>query len=149
MEHALSCNRGAFPIHHHNEVRNLTAELLSQVCHKVSLEPSLQKLDNEHFQLQTANTDDNARLDISADGFWERSGRAFFDVWVFNPFTPTNLKHQLGSCYHLYEMEKRRQYDERLQEVKRGSFAPLVFATSGGMGKQATVSCKRLAPCSH
>ena len=28
---------------------------------------------------------------------------------------------------------------------KRGSFAPLVFATSGGMGKQATVFYKRLA----
>ena len=144
-EHALSCNTGAFPIHCHNEIRDLTAELLTQVCHNVCLEPSLQKLDNEYFQLRTANTDDNARLDISADGFWERSERAFFDVRVFNPFAPTNLKHQLGSCYHLHEMEKRRQYDERVREVERGSFAPLVFATSGGMGKQATVFYKRLA----
>ena len=112
MEHALSCNRGAFPIHRHNEICDLTAELLSQVCHNVSLESSLQKLDNEYFQLRTAITDDNARLDISADGFSERSDRAFFDVRVFNPFASTNLKHQLGSCYHLHEMEKRRQYDE-------------------------------------
>ena len=145
VEHALSCNRGAFPIHRHNEIRDLTAELLTQVCHNVCLEPSLQKLDNEHFQLRTAITDDNARLDISADGFWERSEKAFFDVRVFNPFASTNLKHQLGSCYHLHEMEKRRQYDERVREVEQGSFAPLVFATSGGMGKQATVFYKRLA----
>ena len=106
VEHVLSCNRGAFPIHRHNEIRNLTAELLTQVCHNVCLEPSLKKLDNEHFQLWTAITDDNARLDISADGFWERSERAFFDVRVFNPFTSTNFKHQLGSCYHLHEMER-------------------------------------------
>ena len=145
VEHALSCNRGAFPIHRHNEIRDLTAELLTQVCHNVCLEPSLQKLDNEHFQLRTAITDDNARLDISADGFWERSEKAFFDVRVFNPFASTNLKHQLGSCYHLHEMEKRRQYDERVREVEQGSFAPLVFTTSGGMGKQATVFYKRLA----
>ena len=145
VEHALSFNRGDFPIHHHNEICNLTAELLTQVCHNVCLEPSLQKLDNEHFQLWTANADDNERLYISADGFWERSERAFFDVRVFNPFALTNLKHQLGSCYHLHEMEKRRQYDEHVQEVERGSFAPLVFATSGGMGKQATVLYKRLA----
>ena len=67
----------------------------------------------------------------------------YIDVRVFNPFAPTNLKHQLGSCYHLHEMEKRRQYDERVREVERGSFAPLVFATSGGMGKQATVFFKQ------
>ena len=43
------------------------------------------------------------------------------------------------------EMEKRRQYDERVREVERGSFTPLVFSTSGGMGRQATVFFKRLA----
>ena len=48
---------------------------------------------------------------------------------------PTNFKHQLVSCYHLHEMEKRRQYDERVWEVERGSFAPLVFATCGGIGQ--------------
>ena len=104
VEHALSCNRGAFPIHRHNEIHDLTAELLTQVCHNVCLKPSLQKLNNEHFQLQTAITDDNARLDISADGFWERSERVFFDV--FNPFPSTNLKHQLGSCYHLLRLKR-------------------------------------------
>ena len=145
VEHALSCNRGAFPIHRHNEIRDLTAELLSQVCHDDCLEPGLQKLDNEHFQLRTTNTEDNARLDISAKGFWERSERAFFDVRVFNPFAPTNLKHQLESCYRQHETEKRRQYDERVREVEHGSFAPLVFATSGGMGRQASVFYKRLA----
>ena len=145
VEHALSCNRGAFPIRRHNEIRDLTAELLSHVCYDTCLEPGLQKLNDERFQLRTANTDDNARLDISANGFWERSERAFFDVRVFNPFTPSNLKHPLESCYRLHEMEKRRQYDESVREVECGSFTPLVFSTSGGMGRQATVFFKRLA----
>ena len=60
-----------------NEIRDLTAELLSQVCHDVCLEHGLQKLDNEHFQLWTTDTEDNARLNISAKGCWERSERAF------------------------------------------------------------------------
>ena len=115
------------------------------MCHKVCLEPSLQNLDNEHFQLWTANTDYNARLDISVDSFWERSERAIIDVRVLNPHTQTNLKHQLERCYHLHEMEKRRQHDERVREVERGSPAPFVFATSKGMGKQATIFYKRLA----
>ena len=138
MEHALSCNRGPFSIHRHNEIRDLTAELLSQVCHDICLEPGLQKLNNAHFQLRTMNTEDNARLDINAKRFWERSERTFFDVRVFNPFAPTNLKHQLKSCYRQLETEKRRQYDERVREVERRSFEPLVFATSGGMGRQAS-----------
>ena len=84
-------------------------------------------------------------MDISADGFWKRSERPFFDISVLNPIASSNLKHQLGSCYHLHEMEKGRQHDERVWEVEQGSFAPLVFATSGGMGKQATVVLQ--TPC--
>ena len=69
VDHALSCNRGAFPIHRHNEIRDLTAGLLSEVCQYVCLEPELQRLDNESFIRRTANTNDQARLDISTKGF--------------------------------------------------------------------------------
>ena len=101
------------------------------MCCNICLELGLQKLNDEHFQLQTVNIDDKARLDISANGFWERSERAFFDVRVFNPFAPTNLKHPLESSYCLHEMKKRRQYDECVLKVQQGSFTPLVFSTSG------------------
>ena len=36
-------------------------------------------------------------------------------------------------------------YDERIREVEFGSFSPLVFSTSGGMGKTTTVVYKSLA----
>ena len=39
IEHALSCSLGGFPSIRHNEI---TAELLSEVCHGVGTEPSLQ-----------------------------------------------------------------------------------------------------------
>ena len=45
----------------------------------------------------------------------------------------------------LYEIEKRRQDNEHVCEVEQGSFTLLVFSTSGGMGRQATVFFKRLA----
>ena len=32
MEHALSCAKGGFPIVRHNEIRDLTADLLTEVC---------------------------------------------------------------------------------------------------------------------
>ena len=42
-------------------------------------------------------------------------------------------------------MEKRRAYDERVREIKHGSFSPLVFSTSGGMDTTATIIYKRIA----
>ena len=40
---------------------------------------------------------------------------------------------------------KKREYGNRVREVEYASFTPLVFATSGGMGKEATMFFKRLA----
>jgi hypothetical protein len=38
-----------------------------------------------------------------------------------------------------------RQYRQRVREVERGVFTPLVFTTSGGMAKECLVFHKRLA----
>ena len=42
IEHALSCPRGGFPSIRHNEIRDLTANLLTKVCNDVCIEPDLQ-----------------------------------------------------------------------------------------------------------
>ena len=41
IDHALSCPTGGFPSIRHNGVRDITASLLSEVCHGVSIEPHL------------------------------------------------------------------------------------------------------------
>ena len=41
VEHALSCPKGGFPSIRHNEIRDLTANLLTEVCN-ICIEPSLQ-----------------------------------------------------------------------------------------------------------
>ena len=68
IEHALSCPNGAFPTIRHNDIRDLTAELMSDVCHDVSTEPPLQPLSGESLSLRTANQDVGARLDIKDSG---------------------------------------------------------------------------------
>ena len=70
IEHALSCLNGAFPTILHNDIRDLTAELMLKVCHDVSTEPPLQSLMGEFLSLHIANQDVGARLDIKASGFW-------------------------------------------------------------------------------
>ena len=34
-DHALCCNKGGFPMHRHNEIRDFTANVLTEVCHDV------------------------------------------------------------------------------------------------------------------
>ena len=49
VDHALSCPKGGFLSIRHNEVRDLTADLLTEVCHDVEVEPHLQPLNTETF----------------------------------------------------------------------------------------------------
>ena len=70
VEHVFSCPRGGFPSIRHNEIRDITANLLTQVCHDVLVEPELQPLTGEVLALRTSNATDGARLDVSMKGFW-------------------------------------------------------------------------------
>ena len=60
---------GGFLSLRHN-IRDITACLLNEECHNVALEPSLMPLSRERLRCKTANTEDGARLDIRAQGFW-------------------------------------------------------------------------------
>ena len=68
VEHSLSCPRGGFPSICHNKIRDLTASLLTEVCHDVCTEPSLQSITDEVMARNSAITTDGARLDIAANG---------------------------------------------------------------------------------
>ena len=35
VEHVLSCHCGGFPSIHHNEIRDITAKLLTEICNDV------------------------------------------------------------------------------------------------------------------
>ena len=56
----------------YNELRDITATLLTEVSNNVGIEAVLQKLSGEHLT-QKKNTyliEDDARLDIVAENFW-------------------------------------------------------------------------------
>ena len=146
VEHALSCNLGGFPILRHNELRDLTADLLSQVCHNVSTEPHSQPLSGETLKHNTVIREDSARLDIKANGLWgNRFHTTFLDIWVFNPHAPSYRSTTPSSLYQRHEREKRRAYSQRISEIEHASFSPIVFSATGGMGRSATTMYQRLA----
>ena len=93
-------------------------------------------LSGEVMHHNSAVLDDNARADIRASGFWRcLHHRTFFDVRIFNSFAASSRSTALAATFRRHEAEKRRAYEERIREVEHGSFTPLVFSSSGGMGK--------------
>ena len=71
----------------------------------------------KQLQLQKANRNDNAWLDIAANGFWGgRFERSYFDVRIFNPNTPSN--QSLHSAFRCHDKEKTREYQQRVHEVE-------------------------------
>ena len=78
VEHAMNCHRGGLPSIRYNEIRNITANLLSEVCHCVVVEPTLQPVTDERLTHCTANREEGARLDIVAESFWGGIDNAHF-----------------------------------------------------------------------
>ena len=145
IDHVMTCKRGGFTILRHNEIRDMTAKLLSEVCHNVAMELSLQPLSGETFTHRSANVSAEARLDIKARGFWNSTQDAYFDVRVFHPNATCYRSRDLAAVYKQHESAKKREYNQRVQNVEQGVFTPLVLTTTGSMGREASTFYKRLA----
>jgi len=144
VNHALTCKRGGFTTLRHNEVRDLLAVELTQICSSVSTEPALLPVSGEVFLAESTNKKDGARVDIRARGFWTRGEDAYFDVRVFHPNAPSYVSKTLPALYELHEREKKGEYEERINNVEKAAFCPLVFSTYGGSSKQCSAFLKRL-----
>ena len=90
-------------------------------------------------------TEDNARSDVSARGIFSSHEVTFFDVRISNPNAPSNRTLKLAEVYKKNENEKMKAYNDRILQIEKGSFVPLVYTTSGGMGPQCQKTHKRIA----
>ena len=93
----------------HGGVRNLLTSLIGKVCTNVEVEPQLQPLDNERFNLRSAVTSPEARLDFKAGGFWSRGVTAFFDVRVTHVNSKCNQGKATSKISKKQEEEKKRK----------------------------------------
>ena len=125
-------------------VRNLLTSLIGKVYTNVEVEPQLQPLDNERFNLRSAVTNPEARLDLKAGGFWSREVTAFFDVRVTHVNSKSNQGKATSTIFKEQEKEKKRKYQQRVLDYKMGFFTPLVFETNG-MGADCNCFLKHLA----
>ena len=140
----MSCKKGGYVINRHNEIRDTVAKILDDVCIDVNVEPTLIPLTGESLNNRT-NKANEARLDVSANGFWTRGDKAFFDVRIFNPFALKHRRQNLEKVFIANESEKKKSYNQRIIQIEHGSFTPLVFSTNGGMGRECQHFIKVLA----
>ena len=145
VNHALICKLGGFVTMRHNWLRDTVAEVMKTAkCKDIQTEPLLLPTNGQQLPTGTI-TGDQARLDVSARSVWNVLERAFFDIRVFHAPAPTNAAKPIPQMYLSHEGEKKRKYNARVLEVEKGTFTPLVFSTSGGMGVEAHRLVKRLA----
>ena len=135
---------GGFITQPHNELRDLEAEFLSMVCSDVKIEPVLKDISGEHLN-RWSNKAQDARLNIQTRGFWERHRSASFDVRVCHPNAVSYKDLEPHQIYRIHENDKKRFYSRRVLDTEHGTFTPLVFTITGGMGKECLMYHNRLA----
>ena len=126
----------------HNALRDTEKKIMEEVCKDVQIEPHLIPTTAE---MSSGNITDKARLDISAIGVWGQYEKSYFDVRVTHPNAASYLDKTMNSIYHIHEVQKKTEYNDRILNNEHASFTPLVFTTTGGMGPECERLNKRLA----
>ena len=67
------------------------------------------------------------------------------DVRVTNPNCNSNRNKSLQQIYSEHERQKMTAYNDRILQVERGTFVPLVYTTSGGVSPQCHSLHKKIA----
>ena len=83
---------------------------------------------------------------MSARNIWSPLEKAFLDIRVFHAQAKTNRSHgTIQKMYKAHENQKKSLYNQRVIQVERATFTPVVFSTTGGMGVEAQSLVKKLA----
>ena len=133
VTHALNCKKGGFVAMRHNNLRDFEADMLSKIVNDVETEPELQPVTGEIVEGLSGNA---SRPDIRARGVWRAGQNAFFNVRLTNTHSPSQIHLTTESVLKKHEHEKKRIYNRRIMNIEHGTFTPLVFSVSGGMGKE-------------
>jgi len=68
-----------------------------------------------------------------------------FDVKIFHPYAKSYEDQKISDVYSRHEKEKQRSYLQRVLQIEKASFTPLVYSTNGGMANEAKRFHKKVA----
>ena len=95
----------------------------------VRVEPQLLPITGEELKEATANKSSEAKLDISARSVLDNRPKSILRrKGVFNPLAGRYGSSNISKAYEINEKEKKRSYNERVQQIEQGIFTPLVFS---------------------
>ena len=107
VEYALCCSMGGFPTIRHNEIRDFTANAMSEACHDVCIEPPLQALTTEPLPMPPPTE--------TTEPVWtfghRASGMTDTDVHFLMSGYSTPTHHLTGTCssaQFIVDMRRRR-----------------------------------------
>ena len=125
-----------------NNLADFEADMLSKIINDVETEPELQAITSEIIEGLSRNV---SRPDIRARGVWRAGQNASFDVNMTNTHSPSQIYITTESVLKKHDQEKKRNYNRRIMNIEVGTFTPLVFSTSGGMGNECSIFHKDIA----
>ena len=117
---------------------------MKEVCHNVQTEPELLPIETEQH-ITHGNVALKARLDVAGVGVWGAYEKTFLDIRITHPNSPSYVDMPIEDVYELHENEKKRTYNERVIQIEKGSFTPIVGSTFGGWEKEARRHHHRIA----
>ena len=64
---------------------------------------------------------------------------------VSNLLAPSYREKSVAATLATFEKQKKRSYNQRIQDVERGTFTPLIFGATGGISRECSIFLNRLS----
>ena len=88
----------------------------------MKIEPELQPVGAR--MINSSNTSEKARLDVSAVCIWRPMERTFLDVRIVYPNAPSYRGKSVEKIYEQSEDDKKHSYNQRVIQVERTTLTP-------------------------
>ena len=135
--HALNCKTKGFFTIPHNRIRDFEAQLLTEICNDVEIQPPLQPLEGE---IINGITGVNEKPDARARGFWRQKQNTFFDLRITNTNSESqiHLTSEKRSSQNVKEKKRDSIKEKRskIMKVEHGTTTPLVFSLKEKIAKE-------------
>ena len=135
----------SLPSLNHNEIRDLTAHLLTEVCHQGgwNLSYSL-SVTQTHFLMLLLTPRMVHNWILSWMDFAVVALNAV--LWMFKfSFPAQSNVHSISAAYRRHKNIKWRVYGQRVREIEHASFTPIVMSATVGLAPEATTFYSWLA----
>ena len=67
------------------------------------------------------------------------------DVKIVHPNAPSHKNKDLNQIFKESETKKKHKYNQRVMQVEKATFTPLIFSTTGGMASECIKFHKKVA----